>query len=256
MSFHTGNPYGRRAAPRRSQSVSMDKYQQVLSAYQELSEKSAILQAKMEKQSLELAEAENQLAIKNEALKKYSEELKKLDAELVFAKAALQQQDESAVKGEEDDVNWAEKYARLQAEMENLRKRWEQRYASESMEARHRILLDMLPLADHLEMALNHAQNNSVEPNNSFVENIRATQRAFMDTLKRYHVVPVDAKGQLFDPTLHEAMGQIPSGDVPTGDVAEVLQTGYIEGDRLLRPARVMVSSGAAVEQKHSTASK
>jgi molecular chaperone GrpE len=255
MSFHTGNPYGRRAATQRVQSVPMDKYQQVLRAYQDLNEQSATLQAKLEQQSRELAEAEKQLAIKNEALQKYSEELNKLDAELVFAKAALQQQDKSAEQVEEDEVNWADKYARLQAEMENLRKRWEQRYASESMEARHRILLDMLPLADHLEMALNHAQTTSAESNTSFVENIRATQRAFQDTLKRYNVVPVDAKGKEFDPTLHEAMGQITSDDVPSGDVAEVLQTGYIEGDRLLRPARVMVSSGAAAVLDNSAAS-
>ncbi len=245
MSFNTGNPYGRRAVPQRVPSVPMENYQQVLSAYKELSKESAVLQKKIEQQSHELAEAQKQLAIKNEALQKYREETKKLDAELVFARAALQQEEGRAAQtGDESD--WAEKYARLQAEMENLRKRWEQRFASETMEARHRILLDMLPLADHLEMALNHAENTDGATNGSFVENIRATQRAFMDTLKRYNVVPVEAKGQPFDPNLHEAIGQMASDDVPEGDIAEVLQTGYIEGDRLLRPARVMVSSGSA----------
>ena len=54
-------------------------------------------------------------------------------------------------------------------------------------------------------------------------------------------MTPIEAQGQPFDPNVHEAIGQIQEGDVPSGNVAQVLQTGYIDGDKLLRPARVLV---------------
>ena len=174
---------------------------------QELYEK---LRTQYERQGVELAEAEQQLEIKSEVLQKQTEDLKQLEAELVFAKAALQEPDEKAEdKSGAGEVDWADRYARLQAEMENLRKRWEQRFAAETTEARHRILLDMLPLADHLEMALNHAGSQDGASGESFVDNIRATQRAFLDALRRYGVTPIDAEGQPFDPNLHEAIGQV-----------------------------------------------
>lgn len=247
MSQYYRDPYrGRRLSQRQAQGTIMADYQKVVRAYQQLSEQNAQLESEIERQGKELAEAQKQLQIKSEAIKRQKEELQKLDAELLFTQAALKQQDESeADRSTADDTEWADKYARLQAEMENLRKRWEQRFAVESTEARHRILRDMLPLADHLEMALNHAESEDAEINGSFVDNIVATQRAFLDTLKRYNVTPIDAKGQPFDPNLHEAVGQVASEEVPEGVVAEVTQTGYQEGDKLLRPSRVLVSAGS-----------
>ena len=230
----------RRAAAQRSQGPTLDDYRNLQQMYEKL-------HAEYERQGTELAEAEQELQIKNDALHAQAQELKQLEAELVFAKAALQQEEEEANEASsEADEDWADRYARLQAEMENLRKRWEQRHATETAESRHRILLDMLPLADHLEMALNHAGTQADSNDGSFIENIRATQRAFLEALKRYGVTPLDAKGQPFDPNLHEAVGQMGSDAVPEGAVAEVLQTGYQEGDKLLRPARVIVSSGSA----------
>lgn len=241
MSRYYNDPFRpQRPAPQRTQGPTLDDFRKLQEAHQNLL-------AQYERQSTELAEAEQQLEIKTEALKNQTEGLKQLEAELVFTRAALQDADEKAeASSKEDEVDWADRYARLQAEMENLRKRWEQRFAQESKEVRHRILLDMLPLADHLEMALNHAGSQSDANGAGFVDNIRATQRAFLDTLRRYGVTPIEAKGQPFDPNLHEAVGQIPSEEAPEGAVAEVVQTGYEEGDKLLRPARVLVSTGAA----------
>jgi molecular chaperone GrpE len=132
---------------------------------------------------------------------------------------------------------------RLQAELDNLRRRWEQRFESETANARQEILRDMLPLADHLELALQHGagSNEGDEQAQEYLRNINATYQAFLNTLKRYNVTPIEAQGQPFDPTLHEAVGQVSSGDVPSGHVAQVVQTGYMEGDKLLRPARVLV---------------
>jgi molecular chaperone GrpE len=223
----------------RQRMPTLDDYVALQKAHEEL-------QDAYERQGKEAAKLQQELQIKNEALHRQSADLKNLEAELVWARAAVQQQEQEQT--EESQENWAERYARLQAEVENLRKRWEQRFATDTAEARHRILLDMLPLADHLEMALRHA---GAEGADDFVASVEAIHRAFLDALKRYDVTPIDALGQPFDPALHEAVGQIRREDTPPGAVAEVVQTGYREGDRLLRPARVLVNQG-----EHATGQK
>ena len=65
-----------------------------------------------------------------------------------------------------------------------------------------------------------------------------------METLKRYGVERLEAQGQPFDPNHHEAVGFIVDGKTPADHVAEVVQTGYMDGERVLRPARVVVSRG------------
>ena len=109
----------------------------------------------------------------------------------------------------------------------------------------------MLPLADHLEMALEHVSSQfggSVATisgvDEAFVGNIRATLSASMTTLQRYGVEPISAFEQPFDPAIHEAVGQTSSKTIPADHVVEVIQTGYRDGEKLLRPARVIVSSG------------
>ena len=135
---------------------------------------------------------------------------------------------------------------RQQAEMDNLRKRWEQRAQAETAENRRRILADMLPLADHLDLALQHQpQIDDVQVRN-FIGNIEATRRAFLETLRRYGVERIDPVNEPFDPTRHEAIGHTPSAETPVDHVATVVQAGYVEGDRVLRPALVLVSSGPA----------
>ncbi len=226
-----------------------------------------------------ISEQKEQLHIKSEAIQQQTEDIKNLDAELVWMRAALQQLEKKNDEGSQGDVEWQEKYARLQAETDNLRKRWENRANEKAREERNRILMDMLPLADHLELALQHGtmlgeshdephheandethdethddtqrtrpvtgtapvNESSVE---SFIGNIRATQSAFLGTLQRYDVEPIDALGEPFDPTVHEAIGQTDQTDVPADHVAQVLQTGYRDGERLLRPSRVIVSRG------------
>jgi molecular chaperone GrpE len=262
MSYYS-NPYGRRrvmpgqpaAGP--GPRPTLDDYQALVHAYQQLQ-----VQAEQQKQELaarqlelnetqrtlearnrELAEQRRELEIKGEALHRQTADLKQLEAELVWAKAALQQQDKAAdPENGAEAQSWRERYLRLQAELENLRRRWEQRFAHETAEARHAILRDMLPLADHLELALQHGEALEGDAARDFVRNIEAIRQAFLETLKRYGVTPIEAQGQPFDPNLHEAVGQMHDGTVAAGDVAQVVQTGYREGDRLLRPARVLVS--------------
>jgi molecular chaperone GrpE len=256
MSFSYNNPYGRRrAAPGYQgggapQRLTLDDYQALAQAYQQLQAQAdqqklelAARQRELGEKNRELAEKQRELEIKREALQRQSADLRQMEAELVWTKAALQQQDRSAAEEDGGEgLTWRERYLRLQAELENLRRRWEQRFELETAEARHAILRDMLPLADHLELALRHANGAEGDQVADFVRNIEATRQAFLDTLKRYGVEPIEAQDQPFDPNLHEAVGQVQDDKVEAGSVAQVVQTGYREGEKLLRPAKVLVS--------------
>ncbi len=214
---------GRRVGPSASRPPTLDDYQQLVESYTQATQRNAKLEAER---------------------RQTEERIQGLEGELAQAQQNLV--DCQQVKSG-DDEPWKDRFIRLQAEMENLRKRTEQRYAAQSNEERQRILLDMLPLADHLEMALQHGEALTDPAAVEFLGNIQATLQAFLNTLKRYGVEPIPAAGAVFDPTLHEAMSHLPNPDVPAEHVAHVLQTGYTEGERLLRPARVMVSAGSSV---------
>lgn len=203
------------------------------------------LQAALDRQTKELHHKTQELEIKDEALRKQSEHQKELEAELVFVRAALAEAQEKLAAISEE-ATWQERFLRQQAEMDNLRKRWEQRANAETAENRRRILADMLPLADHLDLALQHQpQTDDVQVRN-FISNIEATRRAFLDTLRRYGVERIEPVNAPFDPERHEAIGHTPSTETPVDHVATVVQAGYVEGNRILRPARVLVSSGPA----------
>lgn len=213
-----------------------------LADYEALAEAFQELKTRFDEQGKTLQNTKNELEIKHEALHRQSEDFKKLEAELLFTRAALEET--RKMFEENGDQSWQEKYTRLQAELDNLRKRWEQRFAVETAEFRRRILGDMLPLADHLDLALEHAPATDDVPVKNFIGSIDATRRAFLETLRRYGIERIDPLGEPFDPNRHEAIGHAPSSTAPPEHVAHVLQAGYIEGDRLLRPAKVLVSGG------------
>jgi molecular chaperone GrpE len=225
-----GNP----SAPSRPPTPTVADYQALSQAYE-------ALKTAGEQQGKDLQNARIELATTKEALHQQSEDLKSLEAELLFARAGLE--DAQGRLAEAEDQAWPEKYARLQAEVDNLRKRWEQRFANESAEFRRKLLSDMIPVADHLDLALQHAPPGDDAAVKNFIGNIEATRRAFLDALRRYGVERIDPLGESFDPNRHEAIGHAPGGELPAEHVAQVVQAGYMEGDRLVRPARVLVSA-------------
>lgn len=226
------------------------KGQEMQVHFQRLQNEYQTLQARNEKQAKQIHELEQELEIKQEALRLQSEDLKKMESELLWTKAAVQQQEQMQQEAAaREEQTWQERYVRLQAEMENMRRRWDQRSQQQIEQARDRILLDMLPLADHLDLALQHTDNLTEPAAQEFVSSIDVTRRAFMDTLKGYGVERLTALEQPFDPNLHEAVGQIADDSIPADHVAQVIQGGYRQGERLLRPARVLVSSGGGRER-------
>jgi molecular chaperone GrpE len=134
--------------------------------------------------------------------------------------------------------NW-DRYLRAAADLENLRRRQKREVDDARLESKGKVLKEMLPVVDNLERAIEHA--TALAGNNPIIEGVQLVLRQFLTAFERLDVMPVEAAGQPFDPNLHEAISQQES-DQPPGTVVQVLQRGYKSGDRLLRPALVVVA--------------
>src|SRR5262249_25756878 len=128
---------------------------------------------------------------------------------------------------------------------ENMRKRQKRELDDARFETKQKVLKEMLPVVDNLERAIEHAGNDPVAQ--ALVEGVQLVLRQFMTAFERLDVTPIDAANQPFDPNLHEAISQQES-DAPPGSVVQVLQRGYRAGDRLLRPALVVVAKAKPAE--------
>lgn len=139
--------------------------------------------------------------------------------------------------------NW-DRYLRAAADLENLRKRQRREVDDAKLEAKGKVLKEMLPVVDNLERAIEHATAQAGA--NPIVEGVQLVLRQFLTAFERLDVTPIEAAGQLFDPNLHEAISQMES-ESPPGTVVQVLQRGYKSGDRLLRPALVVVAKQRSI---------
>lgn len=141
-----------------------------------------------------------------------------------------------AAKARADDAH--QKLLRAHADMDNARKRM-QREADEARKtAAQSLLKDVLPIVDNLDRAVEHAGNAS----GPLIEGVKMVVRQFLQTLEKHGAKPVEAKGQAFDPHVHEAMSAMVTSEVPPGHVAQVFQRGWTLHDRLVRPALVVVA--------------
>lgn len=129
---------------------------------------------------------------------------------------------------------------RMQAEMENLRKRLLRDVERSRKFALERIMKDLLDVRDSMERGLEVADESATVE--SLREGQQLTLRMLTKVLEDHDLEVIDPKGQSFDPELHEAMTVMPAGDVDENTVIEVLQKGFRLHDRLIRPARVVVS--------------
>jgi molecular chaperone GrpE len=136
---------------------------------------------------------------------------------------------------------WKERAQRLQAEIENYRKR-QQRLADERILAeRERLMRAMLDVLDDLKRALMAEETDAA----SLRVGVGMTYQTLIRLLMQEGVEPIEAEGEAFDPTWHEAVGSVPHeyAGVEPDTVVEVVREGYRMGERLLRPARVLVAT-------------
>ena len=133
------------------------------------------------------------------------------------------------------DENW-DKFLRLQADMDNLRRRKDNEIEDARKFAVKRFAEQLLPVMDSLEMGL------SVDGDlDAIREGMEMTKKQFLSTLHKNHVEVISPEGEPFDPELHQAMSMQPSKDHKDNEVITVMQKGYSLNGRLIRPAMVMV---------------
>ncbi len=148
-----------------------------------------------------------------------------------------------------------DRYLRAAADLENFRKRTKRELEDARYDAKVKTLKEMLPVVDNLERAIEHAAGGGVGGTNAvgaqapspIVEGVQLVLRQFQTAFERLEVVAVEAQDKPFDPNLHEAISQQES-EAPPGVIVQVLQRGYKIGERLLRPALVVVAKPAAAK--------
>lgn len=140
----------------------------------------------------------------------------------------------------EAQKNW-DLYLRARADLENFRKRAQREKEDLSRFANENLLREILPVADNLERALEHARQ-SEGGNGGLLQGVEMTLGQFQRVLEKFGVTPLRSVGEPFDPARHEALGQVASAEHPPNTVVQELQRGYLLNDRLLRPAMVMVA--------------
>ncbi|MDP6980845.1 MAG: nucleotide exchange factor GrpE [Myxococcota bacterium] len=146
--------------------------------------------------------------------------------------------------GEESD-----KFLRLQAEFENFRRRTLKEKQDNFKYGHQNLVKDLLSTVDNLERAVAHGEENKDGDFQSLLQGVELVQKELLGGLAKHGMEKIEAAGMPFDPEFHEAMAQVPSADVPPNTVIDVLQTGYMIRDRMLRPARVVVSKAAEESQ-------
>ena len=160
----------------------------------------------------------------------------------------------AAMQAENDELK--DQVLRLAAEMENLRRRTARDVADARSYSVANFARDMLQVSDNLNRALQAIPEGAREKDsglNALAEGVEMTERAMMAALERNGVKKIEPEGQKFDPNFHQAMFEIPNTDVPNNTVQQVVQAGYVIGDRVLRPAMVGVSKGGPKEATAKT---
>jgi molecular chaperone GrpE len=177
--------------------------------------------------------------------------------------AELTEQSEAQASGEEDEkavlaaqlrekeaeakANY-EMFLRERADLENFKRRMQREQAETIRFANEPLIRDLLPVLDNLERAVSHAQGGG--NGQPLVEGVNLVVRSFLETLEKYGVTRVSAKGEPFDPSKHEAMAQVESVDIAPNMVVDEYRPAYLLHGRLLRPALVTVAKAPSEEKK------
>ena len=129
---------------------------------------------------------------------------------------------------------------RVAADFDNFKKRSRRELGDAVKVAREDLLRDLLPVFDNLERASAHA--GGATDTKALADGISMVQRQFLDVLGKLGIERIESVGQPFDPAVHEAVQHLETDEYPPGAVANELQAGYRMGDRVLRPAMVVVA--------------
>ena len=157
-----------------------------------------------------------------------------------------EQEAEAAPSVEDRLAETNDQLLRALAELENTRRRADRDRAEALKYGAASFARDMLGVADNLQRALNAVaeldQDTLPDAAKSLLDGVAATERDLIASMGRHKVSPVSPMGEKFDANIHEAMFEAPGTGQPAGTVIEVIETGYMMDERLLRPAKVGIA--------------
>lgn len=159
--------------------------------------------------------------------------------------------DIDALRAENADLK--DRSLRLMAEMENLRRRTERDKSEFAKYAISEFARDVVGVGDNIRRAIEAVPKDAVETDpalRGLIEGIEVTERELLKMLEKYQVKRFDPKGEPFNPHLHEAMTKIEVPNVPADTIVQVIHAGYMIGERVLRPAAVIVAKGGEGSEK------
>jgi molecular chaperone GrpE len=163
-----------------------------------------------------------------------------------IAKQGTQNESDPVSEARRESAEFKDKLLRTLAEMENLRKRTEREVADARLYSIASFAREVLAVADNMHRALEAVDAELREHPNSkiqaLVEGVELTERELLKTLEKHGVKKFSPEAEKFDPNVHQAMFELESVEVPPGHIAQVIQAGYMIGDRVLRPALVAVA--------------
>ena len=147
-----------------------------------------------------------------------------------------------------ENTELKDRFLRTAAEMENLRRRTERDVKDARSYSIAGFARDMLAVSDNLRRAIEAVPQEVRESGDAsfkaLFEGVEMTERAMLTALERHGVRKIEPEGQKFDPNFHQAMFEVPNAEVPNNTVVQVVQAGYVIGERVLRPAMVGVAKG------------
>jgi molecular chaperone GrpE len=150
------------------------------------------------------------------------------------------------LRAENSDLR--DRYLRLAAEMDNLRRRTERDVKDAKSYSVAGFARDMLAVSDNLRRALDAIPADALENGDAglkaLADGVEMTERSMLAALERHGVRKLDPVGEKFDPNFHQAMFEVPNPEVANNTVVQVVQDGYVIGERVLRPAMVGVAKG------------
>ena len=166
-----------------------------------------------------------------------------LDEQVSLLKSRLEQ-------AEQEAANNLDTAQRAQAEMVNFRRRTDEDRIANNKYANSRLISNVLPVLEELELAVTHAESNSGSVSDSLLEGIKLIQRKLTGVLESEGVASIEAVGLMFNPLEHEALGTEETSEVEPGYITQILRPGFRLHDRVISPAQVMVARAPQLEQK------
>ena len=154
----------------------------------------------------------------------------------------------SVIEEEEEEEGLRDQFVRLQADFANFRNRTQRERIELYQRANEDLLLEVLPVLDHYELGLQNAEQHNADA--AVVDGFKLVFDQFQNVLNKFNLKPIEAVGETFDPHKHEALTHMPSDEYAAEVCSNQVRRGYMFGEKLLRAAQVVVSSGPAVAEE------